>query len=78
MCVAIVVMNLHRQENLWKIDACHPERSEGSRQFLVLQRFTYNCGDPSLHSGWQDPNFFTLSVARATSIWDAAHGRLFL
>ena len=34
-----------------KIDACHPERCEGSRQFLVLQRFTYNCRDPSLHSG---------------------------
>ncbi|SPE33522.1 hypothetical protein SBA2_80037 [Acidobacteriia bacterium SbA2] len=34
-----------------KIDACHPERSEGSRQFLMVQRFTNNCRDPSRRSG---------------------------
>ena len=31
--------------------ACHPERSEGSRQLPMVQRLTNNCTDPSLRSG---------------------------
>ena len=31
--------------------ACHPERSEGSRQLPEVQRLTNNCRDPSLRSG---------------------------
>jgi hypothetical protein len=37
-------------EGVKKSTACHPERSEGSPQFLMLQRLTNNCGDPSLRS----------------------------
>ena len=33
-----------------RIDACHPERSEETRQFLMVQRFTNDCADPSLRS----------------------------
>ena len=34
-----------------KTDVCHPERSEGSRQFPMVRRFANNYRDPSLRSG---------------------------
>jgi len=34
--------------------ACHPERSEGSPQFPLVQQLARNCRGPSLRSGWHD------------------------
>jgi len=42
--------NEQPSEGVKKSKACHPERSEGSPQFPAVQRFTGNCGDPSLRS----------------------------
>jgi hypothetical protein len=40
----------HGARRCEKVNGCHPERSEGSRQLLFAQILTKNCRDASLRS----------------------------